>query len=106
VAPLKSKRRKALPKSAFAIPSRRAYPIDTPARARAALAYAARPSTRGSYSTVRKAVAKRYGKNHPILQASRKRKGATTTRSAARGKSRRVGSTRTSRRRARRRRAG
>lgn len=87
---LKAKARKALPKSAFAIPSRRAYPIDTPARARAALSYAARPSTRGSYSTVRKAVARRYGKNHPILQSSRTRKGATTTRSAKRGKSRRA----------------
>lgn len=85
---ISSKRRKQLPKTAFAIPSRRAYPIDTPARARAALAYAARPSTRGSYSTVRKAVAKRYGKNHPILQASRKRAGPTTTQSAKRGRSR------------------
>lgn len=101
MAPLKSTRRRKLPKSAFAIPSRRAYPIDTPARARAALAYAARPTTRGSYSTVRKAVARRYGKNHPILAASRKRKGATTTASARRGRSR-PASTSTSRRRARR----
>jgi hypothetical protein len=102
MAPLTSKRRKRLPKSAFAIPSRRAYPIDTPARARAALAYAARPTTRGSYSTVRKAVAKRYGKNHPILQASRKRKGATTTASARRGRSRRVATFARGRRRRRR----
>ena len=105
MARLKSSRRRKLPKSSFAIPSRRAYPIDTPARARAALAYAARPSTRGSYSTVRKAVAKRYGKNHPILKASRKRKGPTTTASARRGRSRRATAT-TQRQRARRRRAG
>ena len=64
---MKSSRRRKLPSSAFAIPSKRLYPIDTPTRARAALAYSARPTTRGSYSTVRKAVAKRYGKQHPIL---------------------------------------
>lgn len=90
MAPLKGRRRRKLPRSAFAIPSKRLYPIDTPARARAALAYAARPTTRGSYSTVRKAVARKYGKNHPILKASRKRKGPTTTQSAKRGRSRRA----------------
>ncbi len=87
---ISSRRRSQLPKSAFAIPSQRLYPIDTPARARAALAYSARPTTRGAYSTVRKAIAKRYGANHPLLQASRKRKGATTTQAAKRGTSRRV----------------
>lgn len=86
--PVAFMKRSALPKSAFAIPSKRLYPINTPARARAALSYAARPDTRGSYSTVRKAVAKRYGKNHSILVASRKRKGATTTASAKRGTAR------------------
>lgn len=55
-----ARRRGKLPKTAFAIPSKRLYPIDTKSRARAALAYAARPGTRGSYSTVRKAVLKRY----------------------------------------------
>lgn len=84
-----SKSRKALPASAFALPSKRLYPINTPKRARAALSYAARPNTRGSYATVRRAIAKRYGSNHPILQASRKRKGATVTASAKRGTSRR-----------------
>lgn len=54
------RKRGTLPKTAFAIPSKRLYPIDTKSRARAAMAYAARPSTRGSYSTVRKAVLKRY----------------------------------------------
>lgn len=87
---ISTKRRKSLPSSAFAIPSKRLYPIDTTKRARAALSYAARPSTRGSYSTVRKAIAKRYGSNHPILQASRQRKGATTTASTQRGRSRRA----------------
>lgn len=59
-------KRSRLPSSAFAIPSRRLYPINTKSRARAALAYAARPSTRGSYSTVRKAVLRRY----PSLKGS------------------------------------
>jgi hypothetical protein len=57
---LPAKRRSALPSTAFAIPSKRLYPINTKSRARAALAYASRPNTRGSYSTVRKAVLKRY----------------------------------------------
>lgn len=82
--------RATLPSSAFAIPSRRLYPINTVKRARAALSYSARPDTRGSYSTVRRAIAKRYGSDHPVLQASRKRSGATTTASAKRGRSRRA----------------
>lgn len=84
---IKARKRKSLPKSAFAIPSKRLYPIDTKKRAKAALAYSARPDTRGSYSTVRKAVLKKY----PSLgEASRKRKGPTTTRSAKRGTSRKA----------------
>lgn len=80
-------RRSKLPKSAFAIPSKRLYPIDTKARARAALSYSARPDTRGSYSTVRKAVVAKY----PSLgAASRNRKGPTTTQSAKRGTSRKA----------------
>lgn len=61
-----SRKRSTLPSSAFAIPSKRLYPINTKSRAKAAMAYAARPSTRGSYSTVRKAVLKRY----PSLKGS------------------------------------
>ena len=87
MATLTAKRRHALPNSAFAIPSRRAFPIHDIAHARAALARSAQPGTRGAYSTVRKAIAKRYGANHPILQASRKRKGPTTTTSAQHGRS-------------------
>lgn len=62
-------RKKSLPSSAYAIPSKRLYPINTKSRARAALAYAARPNTRGSYATVRKAVLKKY----PELKGSGKR---------------------------------
>jgi hypothetical protein len=58
---LSAKRRKQLPRSAFAIPSKRLYPIDTPRRARNALARAAQSNTRGSYQTVAKAVRRRYG---------------------------------------------
>lgn len=60
MAKLNAKKRKALPKSSFAIPSMRAYPIHDKAHARAALAYSKRKNTKGSYSTVRAAVAKRY----------------------------------------------
>jgi hypothetical protein len=83
---MKATRRKSLPKSSFAIPSQRLYPIDTKARARSALAYAARPTTRGSYTTVRKAVLKKY----PSLKATTgsKPKRGSVTRSATRGKSR------------------
>lgn len=69
MAKLPAKRRKALPKSAFALPGQRKYPIDTKARARAALAYAARASTAGKYKTVRAAVTKKY----PSLKKSGKK---------------------------------
>jgi hypothetical protein len=39
---------------------RKAYPINTPKRARAALAYSARADTAGSYATVERAVNRRY----------------------------------------------
>jgi hypothetical protein len=76
-------RKRSLPSSAYAIPSKRLYPINTKSRAKASLAYAARPSTRGSYSTVRRAVLKRY----PSLKGAGKR-GAVAT-STKRGTSRR-----------------
>ena len=50
-----------LPSSAFAYPSRRAYPINTPKRARAALSRAAQSGTSGTYQHVAQAVRKRYG---------------------------------------------
>lgn len=60
MAKLSSKRRRRLPKTAFALPSKRKYPIDTKARARSALSYAARSDTEGAYSTIRAKVLKRY----------------------------------------------
>ena len=52
---------KRLPDSAFAYPSRRAYPINTKKRARNALARAAQSNTAGTYSHVARAVRRRYG---------------------------------------------
>ena len=73
---LKAKRRKRLPKSAFAYPSKRSYPIDTPARARNALARASQSKTSGTYQHVARAVRKRYG--NKIASVGRKR--GTTSR--------------------------
>jgi hypothetical protein len=51
---------KKLKASSFAYPKTRKYPINTRKRARAALAYAARSDTAGSYSHVARAVKKKY----------------------------------------------
>lgn len=61
MARLKARRRQKLPRSAFAYPRTRKYPIDTPRRARNALARAAQRGTSGSYAHVARAVRKRYG---------------------------------------------
>ena len=66
-----AKKRRSLPRSAFAYPSTRSYPIDTKKRARNALARAAQPGTKGSYSHVARAVRKRYGNS--IASVGRKR---------------------------------
>ena len=62
---------KRLPRSAFAYPRTREYPINTPKRARAALAYAARKTTSGSYAHVARAVRRRYG--NKIASVGKKR---------------------------------
>ncbi len=46
---------------AYAYPKSKAYPIDTLKRARAALSYAARKDTKGSYAHVAKAVKRKWG---------------------------------------------
>ena len=58
---LAAARRKKLPASAFAYPSRRAYPIDTLKRAKNALARAAQKGTSGSYATVARKVKAKWG---------------------------------------------
>lgn len=50
-----------LPRSAFAYPSRRAFPINTVGRARSALARARMSSNRATYQHVARAVRRRYG---------------------------------------------
>ena len=74
---LSARARRAIPRSSFVYPpgtkvggKRGAYPINTRARARAALSYSARSNTRGSYSTVRAKVAKRY----PGMVSKKKRR--------------------------------
>ena len=66
-----ARKRRSLPRSSFAYPKKRAYPIDTPARARAALSRAAQKGTSGSYSTVARAVRRKYGNR--IASVGRKR---------------------------------
>jgi hypothetical protein len=95
VAQLRAKQRKKLPRSAFAYPSRRAYPIDTKARARNALARAAQKGTSGSYSHVARAVRKRYG--NAIASVGKKR--GTVTRPAYRRRGVAAGGLPTGRRR-------
>lgn len=60
MAKLTAKQRKNLPKSSFAIKSKRAYPIDTKARARNALARVSQFGTKAQKKQVRAAVTKRY----------------------------------------------
>lgn len=60
MAKLSSKKRKKLPKTAFAYPSQRKYPIHDRAHARNALARAAQKKTMGSYAHVAAAVRRRY----------------------------------------------
>jgi hypothetical protein len=50
-----------LPRSAFAYPSKRAYPIVPISRARSALARAASSRNSGTYQHVARAVRRRYG---------------------------------------------
>jgi hypothetical protein len=82
---ISASKRRSLPRSAFAYPSTRSYPIDTPKRARNALARAAQPGTKGSYSHVARAVRRRYG--NKIASVGRKR--GTVSRAGYRKGSRR-----------------
>lgn len=76
MAKLTSKGRKRMRKSQFAIPSQRAYPIHDISHARNALSRAKQKRTKGSYSTVRKAVLKKYPslrKRKPTRRRTRRR---------------------------------
>jgi hypothetical protein len=87
VAKLTAARRRKLPRSSFALPKSRSYPIDTKARARNALARAAQGGTRGSYPTVARAVRRKWGNAIPTVGKAR----GTTARAGYRrqGRSRR-----------------
>lgn len=91
MAVLTAKRRRSLPSSAFVYPKTRAYPIHDRKHARAALSLSARKDTKGSYATVRKAVAKKY----PGMISG------TTTKRSAGSRRRRRSSSRSSRSRSR-----
>ena len=71
MAKLTAKRRNKLPKTKFAMPGKRAYPIDTKARARNALARVAQHGTPAQQKKVRAAVTKRYP---GLKKTSRKKK--------------------------------
>jgi len=62
-----------LPSSAFAYPRQRAYPINTKARARNALARAAQKGTSGTYAHVARRVRQRYGSTIAVRGAKRGR---------------------------------
>jgi hypothetical protein len=76
---ISGRKRKALPRGAYVYgprspvggKGRKAYPIDTPKRARAALSRSAQKNTGGSYSTVAKAVRRKYGNS--IASVGKKR---------------------------------
>lgn len=65
---------KSLPSSAFAYPKSRAYPINTKARARNALARAAQKGTSGSYAHVARAVKRRYGSTIKVGSGRRRKR--------------------------------
>lgn len=65
-----AKRRRSLPKSAFGLPGKRKYPLDTPGRARNALARASQHATPKQRAQIRKAVKRRY----PSIKVSGTRK--------------------------------
>lgn len=60
MAKLTAKQRKKLPKSSFALPGKRKYPVDTKARARNALSRAAQNESKATQKKIRAKVTKRY----------------------------------------------
>lgn len=66
-----AKKRRSLPKSSFAIPGKRAYPIDTKSRARNALARVAQHGSPAQKKRVKAAVRRRF----PSIAARGPKKG-------------------------------
>lgn len=69
MAKLTSKARKRLPRSKFALPKKRKYPLDTKKRARNALARVSQHGTPAQKRTVRAAVRRKY----PSIKQGKKR---------------------------------
>lgn len=69
-----AKRRRSLPKSSFGLPGKRKYPLDTPGRARNALARVSQYGTPAQRSAVRKAVKRKYPSIKVAGATSRKRR--------------------------------
>lgn len=72
MAKLTAKKRKSLPKTSFALPGKRKYPVDTKGRARNAVARVSQHGTASEQKAVRAKVAKRYP---GIGKTSRRSKG-------------------------------
>lgn len=72
MAKLSSKKRRALPKTSFALPSKRAYPVHDKKHARAALSMVAKHGTKSEQKAVRAKVRSRYPS---IGKTSRRKKG-------------------------------
>jgi outer membrane protein TolC len=70
MAKLRAKQRKKLPKSSFALPGKRKYPIPDKAHARNALARAAQNESKATQKKIRAKVAKRF----PSLKKTSRRK--------------------------------
>lgn len=70
MAKLTGRQRKKLPKSKFALPGARRYPIDTKARAKNALARASQNESKATQKTIRARVTKKW----PSLKKNKKGK--------------------------------
>ena len=69
MARLTGRQRRKLPKSKFALPGKRRYPIDTKARARNALARASQNESKATQKTIRARVTKLW----PSLKKNRRK---------------------------------
>lgn len=70
MAKLSGKKRKQLPKTSFALPGKRKYPVDTKNRARNALARVSQHGSKSEQKAVRTKVRSRY----PSIGKTRRRK--------------------------------
>lgn len=74
MAKLRAKKRKSLPRSAFAYPSVRKYPIHDAAHRRAALSMAAQSGTYGSYAHVKRKIDAKLGRKRSTTRSTKRRR--------------------------------